>query len=120
MTFDGYTGPFLDAIPDERPVVPILPSTRDFFRGSAACQRVQFPLAVAHAVTVHKSQGLTIDRAVMDISSREHQSGLTYVAVSRVKSLQSIMFDTSFDLQSLQRPPGRDSHPTRARLADWA
>jgi ATP-dependent exoDNAse (exonuclease V) alpha subunit len=51
---------------------------------------------------VHKAQGTTLDRAVADISGRDFQAGLSYVAVSRVKSLQGIMFDAYFDIDHLR------------------
>ncbi|KAJ0267551.1 hypothetical protein COL940_014265 [Colletotrichum noveboracense] len=56
-------------------IVPIFRVTREFYKGSVACSRTQFPPTVAFAVTVHKSQGLTLERAVMDISQREHIVG---------------------------------------------
>jgi hypothetical protein len=34
--------------------------------------RKQFPVALAFALTIHKSQGLTLDRAVLDISMKEN------------------------------------------------
>lgn len=120
MVFDEYPGPALFTDARGRKVVPIPPSARDFFRSSVACQRVQLPLVVAHAITVHKSQGLTMSRAVVDISRGEHQSGLNYVAVSRVKTLQGLVFDAPFDLEQLQRPAGRrDTQAVQARLQDW-
>ncbi|KAG5972380.1 hypothetical protein E4U58_006660 [Claviceps cyperi] len=53
--------------------------------------RTQFPLTVAYAITVHKSQGTTLDRAVVDVSAKDFSPGLSYVAVSRVKTLDGIM-----------------------------
>src|SRR5690606_34488264 len=38
-----------------------------------------------------KSQGLTLSKAVVDLGAREFATGLTYVAISRVKSLQGLM-----------------------------
>ncbi|KAK0655513.1 hypothetical protein B0T16DRAFT_499445 [Cercophora newfieldiana] len=45
--------------------------------------------------------GATLEKAVVDISERDFQVGLTYVAV---KSLQGIMFDKGFDREALSRP----------------
>jgi ATP-dependent exoDNAse (exonuclease V) alpha subunit len=83
-------------------VVPVFRSRRDFLKGSVTYTRTQFPLTIAYAITIHKSQGATLDQAVVDISCKDFQPGLTYVAVSRVQSLQGIMFDRQFDLDSLR------------------
>ena len=67
----------------------------------------QFPLKLAWAVTIHKSQGLTFDRAIIDVK-RSFAHGQTYVALSRCRTLQglvlvnpvspsSIINDTSVD-----------------------
>ena len=76
--------------------------TRDFRKGSVTYTSTQVPLTITYAITIHKSQGATLDQAVVDISCKDFQLGLTYVAVSRVRSLQGIMFDRQFDLDSLR------------------
>ena len=50
----------------------------------------QFPLKLAWALTVHKSQGLTFNKVVMDFSGGAFSSGQTYVALSRCTSLEGI------------------------------
>ena len=115
MVFDKYDGPLFT--PDggvpcvdskERPAVPILPERQDFIYKSNTCWREQFPLIVSYAITVHKAQGVTLDRAVCDISVPEFSSGLSYVAVSRVSMLKGLMFDSPFSMARVFRdPPGK-------------
>lgn len=50
----------------------------------------QFPLKLAWALTVHKSQGLTFNNIIIDFSGGAFSSGQTYVALSRCTSLEGI------------------------------
>jgi hypothetical protein len=105
VRFSEYSGP--DFLGYGSKTVPIFPAVRQFqFRG-AACTRTQFPLRLAYAITVHKSQGLTLSRVVLNIDQREHCLGLSYVAISRVKALDGLMFESPFDFSrfTLQDSP---------------
>lgn len=51
----------------------------------------QIPLKLAYAITTHKSQGMTLDEAVIDVS-KAFAPGQAYVAISRVKSLDGVYF----------------------------
>lgn len=50
----------------------------------------QYPVKAAWAMTIHKSQGLTFDKVVIDLEGGAFSSGQTYVALSRCTSLEGI------------------------------
>jgi len=50
----------------------------------------QFPLRLAWGVTIHKSQGKTYSRAIVDLGQRSFAPGQTYVALSRIQSLDGL------------------------------
>ncbi|CAF0897468.1 unnamed protein product, partial [Brachionus calyciflorus] len=55
--------------------------------------RTQFPLRLAYALTIHKSQGQTIDKAAIDLGKKETSLGLTFVALSMLKNFNRITKD---------------------------
>ena len=100
IAFDGYSGPAFPGC--DAGVVPVFANIGRFEYRGVACTRKQFPLRLAYGITVHKSQGLTLSKAVMNLATKEHALGLSYVAVSRVKSLQGLLFECPFDYDHFQ------------------
>lgn len=83
--------------------IPIVPVTARWEKGGKNLTRTQLPLCLAWAITIHKSQGLTLLKAVIDLGPKDFSAGLSFVAISRVKTLKGIAFRTSFPHQRLQR-----------------
>jgi len=61
----------------------------------------QLPLILAWALTIHKAQGATLDVAEIDAGSNIFECGQTYVALSRVKSLEGLYL-TSYDAKKIR------------------
>ena len=94
VKFDKYWGPTL-----HDGTVPIVPLRRTWIQGGSACSRLQLPLRLAWAITIHKAQGLTLDKVVIDVGKKEFSAGLTFVACSRVRRLSDLVFNPTFDYQ---------------------
>ena len=54
------------------------------------------------AITIHKSQGLTLQRAIIDLDDKEFSAGLSFVAVSWVRVFEDLLFKP-FNFDRLQR-----------------
>jgi ATP-dependent DNA helicase PIF1 len=61
----------------------------------------QVPLILAWALTIHKSQGSTLDTAEVDVGSGIFECGQTYVALSRVRNIEGL-FLSSFDYRKIR------------------
>jgi len=71
----------------------------------------QFPLRLAWATTIHKSQGKTFDKAVIDLGRGAFAAGQSYVALSRCRTMDGI---------TLKRPIRRSDLIMDARILDFS
>ncbi|CAG2216944.1 unnamed protein product [Mytilus edulis] len=72
------------------PLEPVSKSFAAGNKGEAQIQRSQFPIRPAHAKTVHRSQGDTLSKVVVDLTSKRRVDHIHYVAVSRVQTLDGL------------------------------
>ncbi|XP_074596436.1 uncharacterized protein LOC141851589 [Brevipalpus obovatus] len=115
VEFDNYRGPYL-----YENTFPIVPITRSWIKKEVTCSRRQYPLSLAYAVTIHKSQGLTLNKIKVDIGKRESSLGLTYVALSRVRSLNDIILSASYPAERFQSIVNAKAHKDRQNfLRRW-
>ncbi|PPQ76590.1 hypothetical protein CVT24_013026 [Panaeolus cyanescens] len=81
--------------------------------------RKQLPICPAFASTVHKAQGLTLPRAIVDLHGcPTGASECPYVMLSRVRSLKNLFLLRDFDLTKLRCRPSEDIRKEYQRLTD--
>jgi ATP-dependent exoDNAse (exonuclease V) alpha subunit len=64
---------------------------------------------MAWGITIHKSQGLTLEDAVIEVGHVDFSAGLLFVTISRVKTLNGLAFRSWFGLARLQKSTESDT-----------
>ena len=91
VDFDSADYPVVELVNGR--TVTLKPESWELMDGDKRrAQIMQLPLRLAWAITVHKSQGMTLDAARIDLS-RAFVEGMGYVALSRVRSLKHLILD---------------------------
>ena len=71
-------------------VITVKPATWSSDEGDEGVKRSQIPLRVAYALTIHKAQGASLDSALVDVGPSTFEYGQAYVALSRVRNMDSL------------------------------
>jgi ATP-dependent DNA helicase PIF1 len=91
VAIPSYTGPTEWYTHDGTPLVPITPVQITWDSADGEASRTQMPFKPAYRITMHKSQGLTLDKIVLDLGKSEFSPGLSFVGLSRVRTLDSVV-----------------------------
>lgn len=87
--------------------------------GVTVIVRHMFPLMLCWSVTVHKVQGLTLDKAVIDLGPKNFAKGQLYVALSRVKNLNKILISNIYERALLFNPHDETCLKETTRLEEY-
>lgn len=106
---NGSTGIVVDFTPEKYPLVKFDKHDKEVVIGKKEWKSdnvpgislYQIPLILAWGITIHKAQGLTLDKAIIDVGKDLFEAGQMYVALSRLKSLDGLYLQ-NFDLNSLK------------------
>ena len=104
------------AHPKHKNAVPLTKVEVTFFKDGnkdVECHIIQFPLILCYALTIHKTQGITVDGIVVNMAERFNY-GQAYVAFSRVRKLSRLHI-INYDRRKIKSSPEVDEEMERLR-----
>lgn len=117
---DEMEDPVIRTVTGKRIVIPRA-SWKVEEDGKVKAEILQYPLRLAWAITVHKSQGMSLDAVEVDLS-KSFEPGMGYVALSRVRSLEGLtilgMNDTALRVHDEVRELDQEFQEMSARARD--
>jgi hypothetical protein len=105
IAIPSYRGPTEWHNNDGMPLVPIVPSIARWEKNDRPCSRKQYPLRLAYAISIHKSQRMTLNKAVI---ANDFVRGLSFVALSRVRRLCDFACHTRIGVGRFKKHEGLD------------
>ena len=86
-----YKGPSFSSV--EPSIVPIAAIERNWNSQKQFCKRSMIPLQPAYALSIHKSQGMSLPKIIANLWHKEFSQGLTYVALSRCTKISNLALE---------------------------
>ena len=96
-TLDPKTPAWEGISPSWVPIVPAVAQWETKAGKQLIC--TQLPLMMAWGITIHKSQGLTLEKVVVELGDKDFSAGLSFVAISQVKTLKGLAVLIMLNLQ---------------------
>ena len=61
------------------------------------------PLFLAYSISIHKSQGMTLENVMINIGPNEFANGLTYTGITRVKKFENLTFNPFYSYERFKK-----------------
>ena len=61
------------------------------------CNKNRFLIILTYTITIHKNQDITLNKIRLNLLTKDFTPGLTYIAVSRVKTFNDLLFESTFN-----------------------
>jgi ATP-dependent exoDNAse (exonuclease V) alpha subunit len=76
--------------------IPICPVSKKFFSGKKDCTRLMLPMILGYAISIHRLQGDTMGKVILNPGVKEFALGLLLVGATRTKTFEGLAFTSPF------------------------